>query len=344
MSAVDPLRIVANLTHELKTPLHAILSTASILNSEIDGSLTKEQKKQVEIVIRNGEHLLEMITSLLSYSSTLTSSRELKIFPIDLDKTLNNVYQELKPIAQSRGITLTYTYNSSIKPLYTDKELLLRIFLNILSNALKFTKASGTVDVYVENISPEKISIRVADSGVGMSQDAKDNIFNAFYQADSSSTREFGGVGLGLSLVKVACDQIEASIKVESELEQGSIFTIEIPNLVNKFVKKKLAIVGVDELLKSSINLSLEDEGYDIVFISDLSAYDKIADSDLLIIDENVMTSIDNEMLKSCDAIGLLSSKDSRSRLQALDNGFKDTISKPFTALEIIEKIKINIK
>lgn len=351
--SVDPLRVVANLTHELKTPLHAILSTASILQSEIDGSLTDEQKKQVGIVKRNGEHLLEMITSLLHYSSTLTSTRNIFIQKIEMSSFLTEIFQEVYPVSISKKIEMRLIEEIRFYEILSDRDLIARIVTNILSNALKFTKEGGSVEMYTQKDQAGTVKIIIADTGVGMSPETKDKIFSAFYQADSSSTREFGGVGLGLSLVANACAQIKAHIKVESELGSGSIFTIEIPDLRHTVVKNSVLFISEDSTLIQSLQLIVEAEyhNFSCCGFSQLSTL-SIQTPDLILCDDYNVDSpyeLHTQLTKICTTgipclLSLFNSRDDSRKSAFIDAGFKDIIYKPFDAKEIKAKIHSFLK
>lgn len=348
--SLDPLRIIANLTHELKTPLHAIISTTSILQSEIDGKLSEEQKKQVSIVLRNSEHLLEMINSLLNYSSTLTPTRHLSIKKISVSKLIASLVAEIGSFALSRDIKLEFIDDSSKQEIFSDSDLLKRIISNLLSNALKFTKQDGTVSIYLQDSQGSNVRVVIADTGVGMDQQTKENIFSAFYQADTSSTREYGGVGLGLSLVKSACSQIQAKIKVESELDKGSIFTVEIPDLRQKLRKRKAFFVSDDSALFDSLRLVLEDDLFELEKILFDEFYIRLNDlnQDIILLDDlgdESFYSLTNNLSKislsaRSNIICFLNTKKAEKRAFFIDAGFKDVLYKPFNSSELIEKIK----
>ncbi len=295
-----------------------------------------------------------MITSLLSFSSTVTASRNLNIARISPNSLLQKLFNDIQPLASQRGISFTYQNNSNQNVFYTDKELLLRIVSNVISNALKFTKEGGTVDIYLTDIDPGKISIRIADSGVGMNKETKEQIFGAFFQADSSSTREFGGVGLGLSLVKVASEQLEAKISVESELGQGSIFTIEVPSLKHLLPDKKILIIGASEVLRNSLRLVLEQEGFKLSFIEDSDVTDSLneIECDLILLDGIVQESdikivkkiVEKDRFANIPILGLINAGDNRLRHLALDSGVTDLLSKPFDIQKILDRIKYLIE
>lgn len=347
MEGSDPLRIVANLTHELKTPLHAIISTASLLRSGVDGELNSEQRKQVDIIFRNSENLLEMITSLLSFSSTLTESRALTISSIHPVVAIKNLFQEIEPLAIKKGIGFNFQNSSIAVNLFTDIDLLNRLVSNILSNAIKFTPAGGRVELALMDSKDGLFRIQVADTGKGMSQESKLQVFNAFYQADSSSTREHGGVGLGLSLVRHAAELIKANVSVESELGQGSIFTIDIPSLKDQYTPKALSLVGVEDELKDSLKQVLIREGFEVTYISRDKEY-QCESSDVIIIDSVVFKDNNFDLVHELKGkrepnppaiIVMIDAKNSKYRAQLIEAGVDDVISKPINPGELVTKI-----
>ena len=352
----DAFRLVANLTHELKTPLHSILSVAGLLAAEVDGPISSEQKKQVEIIQRNGTHLLELINSLLNYSSGSAESRAPDLERVCPSHILKSIIDELSPLALNQGISLSLNSQRVPEYIYTDLSLFRRIIVNLLGNALKFTRTGGEVIVNLEGQTiGGGLFIEVIDTGIGMSSSTKESLFRAFYQEDGSNTREFGGVGLGLSLVKSAVEKLSGEISVESELGQGSIFRVRLPDQ-SAFVKiPEIHVVDEDSIARAGVTMLLREEGYNVWS----GNFDQLSERllsgvpDLLIIDvgppsfhgllvlKNIITLLPDAKIP---VIGMSASVDPKSRLKAFDEGVSDLIAKPFESKELIVRVKTQLE
>lgn len=354
----DVLRVVANITHELKTPLHSILSVTSLLKSEVDGSLSPEQKKQIEIISRNGEHLLSLITDLLSFSSSSATSRVVRIEKISLAPFLQKIVQELEPLATRKNVRIILETSKTPEYIHSDQSLLFKIVSNLLGNAIKFSKdgddisiiAEATRDIHTREVNG--LQIQVIDSGIGMDLNTKERLFSAFFQHDASNTRKYGGVGLGLSLVKAAVDKLEGNISVQSEVSQGSIFTVEIPDLKDKLIQPEILFADDDESIRESMRIILEEQSYKVRLctISNLMNYFVEKNPDILILDIGppeynglkVLSEIRfNFKEMNVPVIGMSVSDSPKARSKAFSEGVSDLIAKPFELNEFLARINV---
>lgn len=344
---LDPFRILANLTHELKTPLHSILSVAGILSSETDGTLNEEQKKQVSIIQRNGEHLLDLITELLSFASTSSNSRELKIRKIFPEKILAEIIQEIEPLAKKKSINISFDSNSCPEFIYSDSYLFNKIVNNLIGNAIKFTNHSGTISISASAKRDNSFIFHIADDGIGMDSVTKENLFSAFYQADSSSTRQYGGVGLGLSLVKNAINLLQGKIEVQSEPKSGSSFLVELPDLSDKLLAHNILLCSDDDTMKESLKLFFDIAEYilNVCNRSELSSYIKDNSPSLILLDIPDISNIDNlkgSILKTnIPLIGICPLYTPKLRTSAIQAGFHELLPKPFKLDELLAKISL---
>ncbi len=363
-SQIDPLRILANVTHELKTPLHSILTVASLLKSESDGPLSPEQQKQVDIILRNGERLLSLITDLLAFS---TEKDQISVSPLALPNIIKGVTLRLSPLAEKGEVKINTFFPDKEEVFYSDEKLITLILDNILTNAVKFSGIRGDVEVYYRYLDPisyqsirkteeattSGLEIVISDSGIGIDPLAKENIFKEFYQADSGNTRKFGGVGLGLSLVNNAVSKLGGEIQLQSELGSGSIFKIIIPNLESSYVKPSILVVGDDQLLVDAIRLILLDELFTFSSVGQDFSPSIIAENktDVIILDLNDGLLVENssfkrvensELLKNIPVLGLSSSFDPAERAKYLSAcQITDILVKPFQKEELLLKIKL---
>ena len=344
----DYLRHLANITHELKTPLHSILSVATLLSSEVDGPLNEEQKKQVSIISRNGENLLNLINSLLEYSASSTDSNKLSIVPIDLKRSMEDLYEELQPVAEKKQIKLKLNISECPQKFYTDISLLRKIIVNLVSNSIKFSPSHSVIEINAWMDS--NLNLQIVDSGIGMSPEVKDQVFKAFFQADSSSTRLYGGVGLGLSLVRVACDKLNGTLELQSEQGKGSIFTVKIPDLFDLAPKIKVLLVEEDESVREAISYCIKDVGYQLILANPSEVINTIIQDQptLIVLDVGSSDRKGAELVRNIRStlagaqipiLGMSANDEPKERAEAFALGITDLLLKPFDLSEFLVRI-----
>ncbi len=222
---------LATMSHEIRTPLTAIIGFAEML---LDSEHTKEDRiSAIKTIIRSGKHLLQIINDILDLSKIEADKLELEMLEISPFELLSDIDAIVKPLADAKEITFKIEYEFPIpKFIVSDPLRLKQIIINLACNAIKFTN-TGHVLINVEyNREIKRITFNVIDSGIGMTDKQLENIFDAFTQADSTITREYGGTGLGLSLSKKLARQLNGDIEVKSLKNIGSQFKLEI-NLDN---------------------------------------------------------------------------------------------------------------
>lgn len=215
---------LANMSHEIRTPMNGILGMARQLeNSE----LTEKQAEMLNIIQSSGDSLLVIINDILDLSKIEASKIQLENTVIDLSFLLHELEQLFIHQAAAKGIQLFVSKSQDEDVLfYGDKTRLKQVLINLLGNAIKFTEV-GSVSLYVqilENDDTLALSFSVTDTGIGISEDNIDNLFEAFSQADTSITRRFGGTGLGLAIASKLLKLMGSPLQVESELDKGSHF------------------------------------------------------------------------------------------------------------------------
>lgn len=237
---------LATISHELRTPLTSILGYSEMLSAGIAGELQGEQRDFVETIKSKGEQLLALITSLLDLNKLEQGKQGLRIEPLDPRALLDDVERTIAPAAQKKGVKLAIEAPSGLS-FVGDSVRMKQVLLNLADNALKFTPAGGTVTLLARATELEDagggnghgavlmgtprraIEFQVRDTGIGIPRAEHGKIFDAFYQVDGSSTREHGGAGLGLSIVKRLVEAHGGTVAVESDVGQGTTFSVVFP-------------------------------------------------------------------------------------------------------------------
>jgi PAS domain S-box-containing protein len=218
---------LATLSHELRTPLNAILGWVSILLNS--GRTDADLEEAIEVIDRNARAQTQIIDDLLDMSRIISGKVRLDVHPVDLGDVVKAALETVQPAIQSRGIHLQLVLDPLAHSVSGDPNRLQQIFWNLLSNAVKFTPRGGTIQVRLARVDSH-VEVRVADSGEGIAAEFLPYVFDRFRQADSTSTRRHGGLGLGLSLVKQLVELHGGSVRVTSDGPgKGAVFAVVLP-------------------------------------------------------------------------------------------------------------------
>ena len=224
---------LANMSHEIRTPMNGIIGFAELLKGT---KLDDEQKEYVEIIEKSSDNLLDIINNILDLSKLESNRVELEHVIFDTAKEFDSAVDTFAVIASDKNIELNYFLDPQISPkLKGDPTKLKEILTNLLNNAIKFTESGGEIDVEinksfkVKNDNKVWIEFIVRDTGIGMSKEQLERIFQPFTQGDSSINRKYGGTGLGLTITKQYIELLGGELKVESELGVGSTFSFTLP-------------------------------------------------------------------------------------------------------------------
>ncbi len=222
---------LANMSHELRTPLNAIIGYSEMLQEEEEEQGHERNANDLRKISNAGNHLLALINNILDLSKIESGKMELEYEDVNIAQLIEDVVSTINPLVKKEHNTLNVNFNKDIGNLWTDSTRLKQILFNLLSNACKFTK-NGTITLCICRVKEhgtEWIYFCISDTGIGIAEDKLTLLFEPFSQADISTTRLYGGTGLGLTISKHFITLLHGFINVKSELGKGSTFIIKFP-------------------------------------------------------------------------------------------------------------------
>ena len=223
-------QFLANVTHELRSPLHSIIGYGSmVVDGFVEGELTPQQEEDIRFIVRRAEDLAHLVDDMLDLSKIEADHIEVKLEPVNLAVCMNDLVSQYKHTASDKKLYLNIELEDYLPPVLADSHRLQQIVTNLVSNALKFTTQGGVTVRCRRTLDGEMMRISVQDTGIGISPAALGLIFEVFRQADGSTTRQFGGTGLGLTIAKRLAELQGGEIAVESIVGQGSTFSLTLP-------------------------------------------------------------------------------------------------------------------
>jgi signal transduction histidine kinase len=218
---------LAILCHELRTPLNAILGWTSILGARRNEDMIQHA---VEVIQRNAEVQKRLIEDLLDMSRILTGKMVVQIRSADLPALLNAAIESVRAAAHAKGIALQFELDSSVRHIPGDPDRLQQVACNLLSNAIKFTPSGGRIELRLRNLGNE-VEISVRDTGEGISAGFLPHVFERFRQGDASTTRQHGGIGVGLAVVRHLVEAHRGAVQALSDGEgEGATFVVKLPS------------------------------------------------------------------------------------------------------------------
>ena len=218
---------LSNMSHELRTPLNSVIALTGVLNRRLAKLIPEEEYSYLEVIERNGKHLLRLINDILDISRIEAGREDIENTAFDMNGLVAELVNMIQPQAQQKSIQLVHTNREAGIPVTSDKAKCRHILQNLIGNAVKFTD-KGKVSVSVTK-SNDTVIISVTDTGIGISESNQLHIFDEFRQADGSTSRRFGGTGLGLAIAKKYAFLLGGKITVHSKSGEGSEFTLILP-------------------------------------------------------------------------------------------------------------------
>lgn len=219
------------MSHELRTPLNAILGLSEgLLEESYGGVLSDRQKKAITTIERSGKHLLDLINDILDLAKIESGKIELQITSVSVQHLCNASLTFVKQMADKKKVRLITQISTETNTILVDERRMCQALINLLSNAVKFTPEGGQVTLAVQpDLARQHLCLSVSDTGIGIASENISKLFQSFVQIDSRLNRQYTGTGLGLALVRRIVELHDGVVTVESEVGQGSHFTIHVP-------------------------------------------------------------------------------------------------------------------
>jgi len=358
---------LATLSHEIRTPLNAVLGWTQILRSQ---KSTKSPDHALQVIERNASSQLRLVEDLLDMARIISGKLRLDVKPIDIQAIVQAAVDVVEPGAAAKRVEIRSRFDDERIPVNADADRLQQAVWNVMSNALKFTGAGGTIDVSVV-AHGRVVTIAVADTGQGISAAFLPYVFDRFRQADASASRRHGGLGLGLALTRQIVELHGGSIEVESAgTDRGATFTIRLPIAdrlaqaasVTKPALSEESLAGVTVLLaddssdgREMLEVALRGYGAEVFAVDSTEAAIAVLESaavfpDVLISDigmpgsdgyeliRRVRSSI--EPIRSTPAMAVTAYADPEDRIQALAAGYQLHLAKPADPAVVADSIQ----
>ena len=357
---------VATLSHELRTPLNAIVGWASILRADRRGETITQG---VEVIERNAKLQAQMIEELLDMSRIISGKLLFELAPTDVAKLVEAAVAAVRPTADARGVLLNTTV-SRCRNVNADSARLQQVTWNLLTNALKFTPRGGQVHIAVREIE-EQVEMTVSDTGQGIKPEFLPFVFDRFRQADASTTRRHGGLGLGLSIVKSLVELHGGSVEVDSPGEgRGATFTVRLPiptlpqevlasppepqsHSTPELAGLRILVVDDEDDARTLARRVLEERGAQVITVSSAAeAMASVGDNNppnVLVSDIGMPEQDGYDLIKQMralpgdagrvPAVALTALARAEDRKRALSAGYQKHVSKPVDPAELVSVI-----
>ena len=267
-ASLSKTRFLNNMSHDIRTPMNAILGYAQLMEDELKGKGLPETSEHLEKLQQSGTLLLSIINNVLDMARIESGRMELDENYCRIEDVWKSLFAVFDEKAMKKNIVLHYAMNVEHEHVLTDVTKVKEIFVNILSNAIKYTPAGGSVMVDIDELSCDEsgymiVRISVSDTGIGMSQDYQTKIFEAFTREQNTTKSKIAGTGLGMSIVKKYVELIGGIINVESELGKGSTFTVTLKHRIadeSYYVKEYIEESGTGSEILEGRNILLAED------------------------------------------------------------------------------------
>lgn len=342
-------QFVAEASHELRTPLAIVREFVSLVHDEVVGPVVDKQKECLASAIRNCDRLTELINKMLDLAKIEAGRMELNRDKTDVSRLLKLCYEDFLPKTRARGQNLFYDIPDSLPAAYCDSNSVSNVLINLVGNACKFTPDGGTIRLGCQQ-EGQFLAVWVQDNGRGIPPEAKEKIFQAFYQFDRENGPGAKGTGLGLAIAKHLVELNGGYMSVDSEPGKGSKFSFMLP-LYQKEAVYRILIVDDEEMIVRTVMRYLNGSKLNLDIKSTFSGLEGLIiagqfNPDLVILDVNmvevggmkVLSLFREKMYQGCGKV-LLMSGDENALKEYKEKGADDFLAKPFTSADLIKKL-----
>jgi len=276
-------QFLASMSHELRTPMNSILGLTELILEKSE--MNSKNKERLEVVLSSGRRLMTLINDILDLSKIEAGKMDIRYEDVLLDELIEEVAKSISPLANKKGITFNIIRDTNTQVIInTDRGKVIQVLMNLLGNAVKFTDhGSVTFRIFT---SDDKLSFEVIDTGIGITEENRRFIFEEFRQIDGSTTRKYGGTGLGLTISRKITELLDGNLSVNSQAGKGSTFSFTVPlkhsgklipevqNKVNvetliKNRKNPILVIDDDEEVRYTIGQYLISKGYEVIYAED---------------------------------------------------------------------------
>ncbi|MCT4634309.1 MAG: ATP-binding protein [Firmicutes bacterium] len=332
MISVNKLKdeFLANTSHELRTPLHGMISITESVLQNTEGKINQKQKENLNLVVSSGRRLANLVNEILDYSKLKYGDINLSKNTIDLSQLVEIVFAEQKYLMESKDIIFINNIPLGTFFVYGDEDRLIQILYNLIGNGVKFTEDGEIIISAVEN--KDMVEVTVEDTGIGIEEDKLEDIFESFEQGNLSSTKVYGGIGLGLSIVKQLVEIHGGDIWVTSILGEGSKFTFSL-------IKSREKNANLQSLKRKSLRSTFKDE---------IINHNEDGDYNILIVDDdyvnlhslvNILSDDNHSLITASSGVKAL---DIISNNKEIDLVILDIMMPKMSGYEVCKKIREN--
>ncbi len=358
---------LANMSHEIRTPLNSILGFTELVEQAVREHVDPDTASYFDIIQNSGKRLWRTVHEILDISQIETDTFELKIEELDLARILHDLVAAERPLAEAKNLDFQVEIPEGSYPIEADEYCLTQSFSNLINNAIKYTP-EGHVRLGLNQAGPQ-LEVIVEDTGIGMSQDYQDRMFDPFSQESTGYTKEFQGVGLGLALTKRYLDLVGADLKLESRKDEGSIFRVQLQSgppqtRTERAVsntgqgqtalqggRSHILVVEDDANSQQLVKFTLQ-KVFDLSFAASVAQAKQRLEANpvnLILLDLSLMGDEDGldlarylrstEVYRELPVIALTAHAFTTDRDRCLEAGCNDFVTKPFRRKELLEKI-----